>query len=226
MGTFAKPITKHEHISWTDSQRFSSVAVAGIAAAGLEMRVVNSEDFSVTLPNDGVAQGELLVRGPWVTSRYYKVDKPDAFVQPGNWLATGDVASIDPAGNLIICDRSKDVIKSGGEWISSIDLEKHIAAVAAVAAVAVVAQPHPKWDERPVCVVTLSPGADASSVTTEAIRLFCADSFAKYELPDEVLVWDALPMTGTGKVDKKKIRATLADVGYLLPDLRKSKAKL
>ena len=189
------------------------------------MKIVDPEDFTKRLPNDGQAQGELLVRGPWVTASYYKIDKPEAFID--GWLVTGDVASIDAGGNMIIRDRSKDVIKSGGEWISSIDLEKHIMGMPNVfSSVAVVAQPHPKWDERPVVVGVLSPNADASSVTTEKIRAFCKESFAKYELPDEVLVWKELPMTGTGKVDKKRIRAMLGEQKYQLPDLRNAQAKL
>ena len=182
--------------------------------------IVDSEDFTKSLPNDGVAAGELLVRGPWVTSSYYNISKPEAFID--GWLATGDVASIDRVGNLIIRDRSKDVIKSGGEWISSIDLEKQIAGMEGVGQVAVVAQPHPKWDERPVCVIVPLPGANRSGLTTEKVRAFCADHFAKYELPDEVLLWLEFPMTGTGKIDKKNIRKKLKNEGYQLPSLRKT----
>lgn len=144
MGTNGKPVSKFEHIGWTEAEQFRNVAVAGIPAAGIEAKIVDSNDFTKAVPHDGVAFGELLVRGPWVTSGYYNARKPEAFVQ-GGWLATGDVASIDTGGNVIIRDRSKDVIKSGGEWISSIDLEKHIMAMQSFAAVAVVAVPHPKY---------------------------------------------------------------------------------
>jgi fatty-acyl-CoA synthase len=226
MGSNGKAQSKFKHIAWSEEQQFANVSVAGIPAAGLEMRIVDSDDFTHALPTDGNAQGELLVRGPWVTSRYHKIDKPEAFVK-GGWLATGDVASIDPDGNLIIRDRSKDVIKSGGEWISSIDLEKFIIAMKArngtglvFSMVAVVAQPHPKWDERPVAVVVLAPGASPTEATTARVRAFCAGSFAKYELVDDVLLWEEFPMTGTGKVDKKAIRAKLATDGYRLPSLR------
>ena len=138
------------------------------------------QDFSKDLPQDGKAQGELLARGPWVTARYFKSDRGE-FPQ-GGWLATGDIASIDAGGNLIIRDRSKDVIKSGGEWISSIDLEKHIVALPSVAACAVVAQPHPKWDERPVCVLVLAEGggnAVEGGDWRTAIRDHCKSRFAK-----------------------------------------------
>ena len=106
-----KPLAQFEDIAKTEEERFKNVAVAGLVSAGVEARIVDSEDFTRRLPHDGKAQGELLVRGPWVTTRYYKIDKPEAFVSPGGWLATGDIASIDPRGNLIIRDRSKDVIK-------------------------------------------------------------------------------------------------------------------
>ena len=110
--------------------------------------------------------------------------------------------------------------QSGGEWISSIDIEKHLAAMHVFASVAVVAQPHPRWDERPVVVGTLAAGVGAGAASTAKVREFCASSFAKYELPEEVVLWDALPMTGTGKIDKKRIRAMLSEQGYKLPDLR------
>ena len=129
------------------------------------------------------------MRGPWVTARYHKLDRPDSF--PGGWLATGDIASLTPGGALIIRDRSKDVIKSGGEWVSSIDLEKKVAELSFVEAVAVVAQPHPKWDERPVCVLTLKEGEQrrSNAELTSKIRKHLAPNFAKYELPDEALAW-------------------------------------
>ena len=113
MGTLGKYITRYEHLAQTQEERFSNIKVAGLASPGIEMKIVNSEDFTEKLPNDGVAQGELLVRGPWVTAEYYNIHKPEAFVD--GWLATGDVASITRKGDLIIIDRSKDVIKSGGE---------------------------------------------------------------------------------------------------------------
>ena len=224
MGTNSKFVTKYVHRSLTTEEQFENIKLAGGNSPGLEMKIVNSEDFTQELPKDGIAQGELLVRGPWVTESYYKIHKPNAFI--GGWLATGDVASIDRGGNLIIRDRSKDVIKSGGEWISSIDLEKAIAAMKGISQVAVVAQPHPKWDERPVCVIVPQSGVIGFEMfTTEKVRAFISKDFAKYELPDEVLVWNSIPMTGTGKVDKKNIRKKLQDDGYRLPSLRNN-AKL
>ena len=218
MGTFGKYITRYEHQAMAVADRFDNIKVAGLSSPGVELKIVDSNDFSKQLPNDGVSAGELLVRGPWVTAKYYNISKPEAFVN--GWLATGDVASITGNGDLIIRDRSKDVIKSGGEWISSIDLEKLIAGIPSVQQVAVVAQPHPKWDERPVCVIVPIENADATTLTTKYIRQHCSEHFAKYELPDEVLLWQALPMTGTGKVDKKNIRKRLSEEKYVLPSLR------
>jgi fatty-acyl-CoA synthase len=131
---------------------------------------------------------------------------------------TGDVAKIDTDEYLIIADRSKDLIKSGGEWISSVDLENHIVSLPGVAAAAVVAQPHPKWDERPVALVVR---AAASSVCEADVAAHCAAGFAKWQLPDEILFVDSVPLTSTGKLDKKAIRARLASEGYVLPDLRR-----
>ncbi|MDP6652632.1 MAG: fatty acid--CoA ligase, partial [Gammaproteobacteria bacterium] len=133
------------------------------------------------------------------------------------WLVTGDVAKIDPEQYVIIADRSKDLIKSGGEWISSVDLENHIVAMAGVAQAAVVAQPHPKWDERPVALVIMNPD---TPLDPAAVIEHCISAFAKWQLPDEIIATDSIPLTSTGKIDKKAIRARLDEEGYQLPDLR------
>ena len=132
-------------------------------------------------------------------------------------MITGDVGKIDPEEYLIISDRSKDLVKSGGEWISSVDLENHIVGVPGVAQACVVAQPHPKWDERPVALIVLEPGKE---VTQKQVLAHCETAFAKWQLPDEVLYIDAIPLTSTGKMDKKVVRADLDAKGYKLPSLR------
>jgi fatty-acyl-CoA synthase len=157
----------------------------------VELKIVDSDDFSKELPQDGEAAGELLVRGPWTTIRYYnRYDEAAANKFVDGWLATGDICSIKN-GSLIIKDRSKDVIKSGGEWISSIDLENHISELVWVDQCAVVAQPHPKWDERPVLVVTFAKGATIAT-DGEALRAVvaahCASKFAKYEHPGGIAI--------------------------------------
>jgi len=167
------------------------------------------------VPHDGVSVGEVLIRGPWIVSEYYKDPQPDKF--HGDWLITGDVAKIDAGGYLMISDRSKDLIKTGGEWISSVDLENHIVALPAIAQAAVVAQPHPKWDERPVAMVVLSAG---SELNVDEVMAHCLTNFAKWQLPDEIIAVDSIPLTSTGKIDKKTIRASLEEQGYTLPDLR------
>ena len=120
------------------------------------------------------------------------------------WLITGDVGKIDPEEYLIIADRSKDLVKSGGEWISSVDLENHIVGVDGVAQACVVAQPHPKWDERPVALVILEAGKEVAEQTI--LQLFCETAFAKWQLPDEILFVDNIPLASTGKMDKDRAR--------------------
>ena len=127
------------------------------------------------------------------------------------------MAKIDPEQYVIISDRSKDLIKSGGEWISSVDLENHIVAMPDIVQAAVVAQPHPKWDERPVALVVMKEDATLSST---AVLDHCSKTFAKWQLPDEVIETDNIPLTSTGKIDKKAIRAKLDEENYQLPDLR------
>jgi hypothetical protein len=208
LGTLTRMCSKRSHRRLTEEQRFANVAKAGLLMPGLEMEIVD-ESFQ-PVPHDGVAMGELLVRGPWVCSEYYKDPQPDKFHD--GWLVTGDVARIDPEQYLIIADRSKDLVKSGGEWISSVDLENHIVGMRGIAMATVVAQPHPKWEERPVALVVPSEG---SAATAEEVIAHCAKVFAKWQLPDDVLFREALPLISTGKIDKKALRAELAAEGYL-----------
>ena len=155
------------------------------------------------------------MRGPWICSEYYRNPQPERFHD--GWLITGDVGKIDPEEYLIISDRSKDLVKSGGEWISSVDLENHIVAMDGVAQACVVAQPHPKWDERPVALIVVAPGR---SVNAQQVLEHCATAFARWQLPDDIIPVEGIPLTSTGKMDKKAVRANLAEQGYQLPDLR------
>lgn len=213
LGTLSRKVAKRSHINLTEDQQFENIAKAGLLMPGLEIEIVDEEWNP--LPHDGEAVGELLIRGPWICSEYYNDPQPEKFHD--GWLVTGDVAKIDPEEYLIIADRSKDLIKSGGEWISSVDLENHIVALEGVVQAAVVAQPHPKWDERPVALVILVEGAN---VTKELILEHCAEIFAKWQLPDDVIFVETIPLTSTGKIDKKTIRAQLDEESYQLPDLR------
>ena len=175
---------------------------AGRPIFGVEMKIVDDEGGEQ--PWDGVAFGSLKVRGPWVCSSYFKLDGSDAHAEEG-WFETGDVATIDPDGYMAITDRTKDVIKSGGEWISSIDLESAAVAHPAVAMAAVIGVKHPKWDERPLMFIAPKPG---QTVDKEELLAFLADRVAKWWLPDDVVFVDSLPVGGTGKVQKEELRKT------------------
>jgi len=213
LGTLSRKVAKRSHLKLSEDQQFENIAKAGLASPGLEIEIFD-ENWQ-PLPHDGEAVGELLIRGPWICSEYYNDPQPEKFHD--GWLVTGDVAKIDSEEYLIIADRSKDLIRSGGEWISSVDLENHIVALEGVRQAAVVAQPHPKWDERPVALVILFEGAN---VTRELIIEHCSEIFAKWQLPDDVVFVEEIPLTSTGKIDKKVIRGQLEADGYQLPDLR------
>ena len=178
---------------------------AGIYAPGLRLRIVDDNGNEVA--HDGVSMGRLLIKGPWIASTYYKTEPtPDKF--PDGWLDTGDVATLDTEGYMAIADRSKDLVKSGGEWISSVDLENAIMAVPGVAEAAVIAIAHPKWDERPLACVVKKPGAE---LTKEQIYDHLMKSFAKWWMPDEIIFIDTVPKTSVGKFDKKVLRQQFAD---------------
>ena len=213
LATLSRRRMKANHVGLSVDEQLANLAKAGQLMPGLELDIFD-ENFN-RLPHDGETVGEVLVRGPWICSEYYRNPQPDRFHD--GWLITGDVGKIDADEYLVIADRSKDLVKSGGEWISSVDLENHIVALDGVAQACVVAQPHPKWDERPVALVVLEPGAE---VSPEAIVEHCARRYAKWQLPDDVLYRDGIPLTSTGKIDKKTVRAALEADGYVLPELR------
>jgi fatty-acyl-CoA synthase len=175
---------------------------AGRCIYGVQMRIV--DDAGATLPDDGVAQGELQVRGPWIASAYYENEPASAaaFTADG-WLRTGDVCSLDADGYLTIRDRSKDLIKSGGEWISSIDLENATLAHPEIAEAAAIAIPHPRWGERPLLVVVRKP---QSTLDRAGVLAHLSGKVAKWWLPDEVVFVGELPHTATGKVSKRTLR--------------------
>ncbi len=178
---------------------------AGIHAPGLELRIV--DDAGNEVPHDGVSMGRLLIRGPWVAATYFKQDPtPDKF--PDGWLDTGDVATIDGEGYMAIADRSKDLVKSGGEWISSVDLENAIMAIPGVAEAAVIAVYHPKWQERPIACVVKKPEVE---LTKEQIYEYLEQKFAKWWMPDDIVFIDSVPKTSVGKFDKKVLREKFAD---------------
>jgi fatty-acyl-CoA synthase len=200
---------KAKHLKLPKRQQLEVRLKQGRPPYGVEMKIVGSEGEE--LPRDGKAFGDLLVRGPWVTSGYFKGEGGKVIDDEG-WFATGDVATLDPDGYMQITDRSKDVIKSGGEWISSIDLENAAMAHPAVAEAAVIGVAHPKWDERPLLIVHRKP--DATLDKQELIE-FLGSKVAKWWLPDDVQFVDALPHTATGKILKTRLREDFKD--YRLP---------
>ena len=180
---------------------------AGRVVAGVEVRVV-AEDGTV-LPSDGKAIGEFEIRGPWVTGSYYKDEDPSKFHD--GWLCTGDVGTLDHQGYMTISDRTKDVIKSGGEWISSVELENAVMAQPDVFEAAVIAIPDPKWSERPLVCVVLSPGKSPSA---EELLQFLVERVPRWWLPDQWTFIDEIPKTSVGKFDKKVMRAAFAHGDY------------
>jgi len=174
------------------------VAKQGKSVFGVEIKVV--DEHGATLPRDGKSQGELMVRGQWIVSRYYK---SDCSALAGGWFPTGDIATIDAQGVMQIRDRVKDLIKTGGEWISSIDLENAAIGHPAVAAAAVIGVKHPKWQERPLLFVVRKPGR---TLEREEIMEFLAKQMARLCVPDEVIFLESLPVGGTGKVQKAILR--------------------
>ena len=175
------------------------------------------------VPHDGASQGEVVVRAPWLTQGYLDEPERSEELWRGGWLHTGDVGVIDADGYLKIVDRIKDVVKTGGEWVSSLDIEDLILRVPGVAETAVIGVPDDKWGERPVALVVLKAGGDAP--TAEAIRAHVADcakrgAVSKYAVPDRVYFVDAIPKTSVGKLDKKVIRAKLPELAPAAAEAR------
>lgn len=207
IGVIGRLLPKHAALSQQD--RTTVKMKAGRAVWGVELKIIG-EDGSEQ-PHDGVAYGHLLVRGPWIASGYFRSEGGEVLDADG-WFPTGDVATIDPDGYLQLVDRAKDVIKSGGEWISSIDLETAAVAHPGVMEAAIIGVSHPKWQERPLLVVVRRPGAD---VTREELLRFVAERVVKWWVPDDVVFVDQLPHTATGKLLKTTLREQYRD--YRLP---------
>jgi fatty-acyl-CoA synthase len=183
-------------------------ATQGMALPGVEARIVET-GTQKELPWDDESSGELEIRGPWVARQYYKTDEPGEQFSPDGWLRTGDVAAISALGYIRLVDRTKDLIKSGGEWISSVDLENTIMAYPGVAEAAVIAIPHPKWMERPLACVVAKPGAE---LDRDAIMDFLREQgLSAWGLPDDIVFIDELPKTSVGKFSKRDLRDKFSD---------------
>lgn len=203
LATIGMPLAKHSEVS--GAERYAMQAKQGRAIYGVSLKIVNDE--GAELPHDGKAFGDLLVKGPWVIGGYYGLASQTALDADG-WFATGDVATIDPDGYVQITDRSKDVIKSGGEWISSIDLENAAVGHPAVREAAVVGVQHSKWQERPLLLIIPKDGAAPDAAE---IMAFLSNRVAKWWLPDEIVFVDELPHTATGKIQKMRLREQYRD---------------
>ncbi|MEZ0306405.1 MAG: AMP-binding protein, partial [Ramlibacter sp.] len=199
---------KNKHLAMPPDEQMKIRLKQGRAIYAVDMKILG--DDGQELAWDGETPGNLLVRGPWVVREYFKGEGGDPLVD--GWFPTGDVATIDADGYMQITDRSKDVIKSGGEWISSIDIENIAVAHPAVAMAACIGMRHPKWDERPVVAVVKKPGAE---VTREELLKFYEGKTAKWQIPDDVVFVDAIPLGATGKMLKTRLREMLKD--YKLP---------
>jgi fatty-acyl-CoA synthase len=192
-------IPKPQMNDWSEDDLYTLRSKQGVPSPFIDIRAVGLEG---EVPWDGQTDGELEVRGPWVTDSYYRMERGDRWTSDG-WFRTGDVATIDAGGYVKITDRVKDMIKSGGEWISSIDLENAIVGHQAVKEAAVIAVPHPKWQERPLAVIVLK---DGNSVTGAEMRAFLEKQFARWQVPDAFVFVEELPHTSTGKLLKTKLR--------------------
>ena len=201
---------KNKHLSLPEEAQMKLRLKQGRAIFGVDMKIVN--DAGEALPHDGKTYGDLLVKGPWIIREYFKQEGSSPLID--GWFPTGDVATIDEDGFMQITDRSKDVIKSGGEWISSIDIENIAMAHPDVAMAACIGMPHPKWDERPVVCVVKKPG---SALTSAELLKFYEGKTAKWQIPDDAIFVEAIPLGATGKMLKTKLREQLS--GYKLPGL-------
>ena len=207
---------KNKHLEMPADAQMKLLQKQGRAIFGVDMKIVDGDGKEQ--PWDGKAYGDLLVRGPWVVREYFKAEGGNPLVKDVDgkeWFPTGDVATIDADGFMQITDRSKDVIKSGGEWISSIDIENIAMAHPAIAMAACIGMRHPKWDERPIVAVVKRPGAE---VTSDELLQFYEGKIAKWQIPDEAVFVDAIPLGATGKMLKTRLREQLTD--YVLPSLR------
>ncbi len=202
---------KKKQLDWPKDQQMRVLQRQGRALYGVDMKIVNGDGKEQ--PWDGKTYGDLMVKGPWVLDSYYKGTSPLVADENGQrWFPTGDVATIDADGFMQITDRTKDVIKSGGEWISSIDIENIAMGHPAVAMAACIGMAHPKWDERPIVAVALKAGAQ---VTREELLTFYEGKLAKWQIPDDVVFVDTIPIGATGKMLKVRLREQLKD--YVLP---------
>ena len=204
LGSVCNLLGKHETLS--DEEKWNVKATQGYPICGVEMRIV--DEMGESLPWDGATMGELQVRGPWIIRQYFKRDVTDDYMTEDGWFRTGDVSTITPDGYMNITDRTKDLVKSGGEWISTVELENAIMAHPQVLEAAVIAIPDDKWQERPLATVV--PTQDGYGLTPEDIVTFLQDKVAKFWIPEKFIFVEEIPKTSVGKFNKKVLRNAYA----------------
>ena len=205
LGTANQLKAKHKNLS---AEEISKLRLSqGRPPFGVSIRLVDAENGTNTLPHDGETIGNLQVKGHWVVERYF--GKSESSLTSDGWFDTGDIASMDEDGYLHISDRAKDLIKSGGEWISSVELENIAMGHPEIAMAAAIAADHPKWDERPVIIAVKAP---ESQITEDQLIQYYSDKIAKWQTPDKVIFVDAIPLSGTGKMLKRKLREDFGSV--------------
>jgi fatty-acyl-CoA synthase len=212
LGTVSK--LKSYMLDWPEEQRFAFRAKQGMPVPGVEIRGIDENGQEI--PWDGKTMGELQVRGPWIIRSYYNDPRSEQAFMDG-WFRTGDVVTIDDEGYMNIVDRTKDLVKSGGEWISTVELENALMGHPRVMEAAVIAVPHPKWQERPLAVVVPKADVDTSQLKQDLYAML-AKEFSKWQLPDAIEFVTEIPKTSVGKFDKKVIRTRYQD--YQLPEVQ------
>jgi len=226
-GSGAARLSRRRDLNKTSEQQTQNQLIQGTFNPLMEAKIVNPEDYDEVMKEDGTEIGELLIRGACVTREYFKGAAKDSFLE-NDWFKTGDIVTINELGEMHIKDRSKDLVKSGGEWISSVDMENFVMKLDFVDLACVVGMPHPKWDERPVVLVQMAEGEmekrDLVDLKQRVIE-HLAKKYAKFQLADDVLFWKEIPLTGTGKMSKRTVREVLNKQNYVLPSLRGTKAR-
>jgi fatty-acyl-CoA synthase len=213
LGTMNRTV-KLKHKDLNDDEMVARRMMQGRPSFGVELRIVDGEDNNRLLPNDGIARGNIQARGYWVMDTYFGFE--ESALEPDGWFDTGDIASIDEDGYVTIRDRAKDLIKSGGEWISSVELEAIALNHPAINLAAAVGAYHPKWDERPVVIISVNPGHEVSE--KELLDLY-KENVASWQVPEKIIFVDELPVSGTGKIDKKALRQQYDNILAQRPEL-------
>ena len=218
-GSAGELCSLREDINKTDDEKAKNVIVQGYFTDFIETKLVDTDNINIIKNKNGKDIGELLVRGPCCINRYFRSNINKSFIKDnkGNiWFKTGDIVCINNKDQMNIIDRSKDLIKSGGEWISTIDMQHYLCKLNQIKVACVIGWNHSKWDERPVAILQLEDGCK-DNISKERIVEYMKNKYAKWQIPDDFLFWKEIPLTGTGKISKKDVRRILKTQNYQLP---------